>query len=120
MSTAPTHGWIPEDTLAARLVLVRRHLGLTQRQAAETSGLTFGEWQSMEDGRQPRGLDVKVARISLALGVARDWLMWGGPLTPPHGVELGAAATKSQARGANPANRLLVRRPVVARARHAA
>jgi transcriptional regulator with XRE-family HTH domain len=83
MTTQPAHGWVPEDNLATRLVLVRRQLGLTQRQAAERTGLTFGEWQSMEDGRQARGIDQKVARISLALGVDRDWLMWG-PVNKPY------------------------------------
>jgi transcriptional regulator with XRE-family HTH domain len=80
MSTQTDHGWVPEDTLANRLVLVRRSLGMTQRVAAEKCGLTFGEWQSLEEGRAARGLDVKVARISSALGVDRDWLIWGGPL----------------------------------------
>ncbi len=75
-------GWIPADTLGTRLVLVRRQLGLTQRAAADKCGLTFGEWQSIEDGRAARGLDVKIARISLALGVDRAWLAWGGPLSP--------------------------------------
>lgn len=80
MTTETSHGWVPEDTLAHRLVLVRRQLGITQRVAAERCGLTFGEWQGIEDGRQVRSLDVKVAAISKALGVDRDWLIWGGPL----------------------------------------
>lgn len=77
---ATKRGWVPNDTLANRLVLVRRSLGLNQRQAADRCGLTFGAWQGMEDGRQVRSLDVKVAKISAALGVDRDWLLWGGPL----------------------------------------
>lgn len=80
MSAQTDYGWVPEDSLANRLVLVRRHLGITQRVAAERSGLTFGEWQGLEDGRQVRGLDVKVTAISRTLGVDRDWLIWGGPL----------------------------------------
>ena len=78
--SAMTHGWVPDDTLASRLVLVRRQCGLSQRAAAELCGLTFREWQSLEDGRAARGLDVKVRAISQALGVDRDWLMWGGAL----------------------------------------
>ncbi len=72
--------WRPSDTLANRLLLVRTEYGLSQREAAERCGIPFGSWQGMEKGRQSRGLDVKVARISLALGVDRDWLMWGGAL----------------------------------------
>lgn len=81
--TDDRRSWVPRDTLAARLILVRRELGLSQREAAERCGITFGSWQGMEDGhRQVRGLDDKVARISETLGVSRDWLMWGGPLQP--------------------------------------
>ncbi len=80
MSNHSAGAWIPGDTLAARVVLVRRELGISQREAASTSGLTYGEWQSIEDGRSARDLPSKVARICLAFGVDRDWLMWGGPL----------------------------------------
>ncbi|QCG77778.1 immunity repressor [Gordonia phage Reyja] len=58
-------------------------MGLTMKQAAERVGtdvITERGWQSIEEGRSPRQLDVKVKRIALALGVDRDWLMWGGPL----------------------------------------
>lgn len=96
MSAQQDHGWVPEDTLANRLVLVRRSLGMTQRAAAEKCGLTFGEWQSLEEGRQARGLDVKVARISRALGVNRDWLIWGGPLGGgPSGDDNGRVAAET-------------------------
>lgn len=83
MSTQPTEKWIPADTLAVRVLLVRTALGLSQREAAARSGITFGSWQSMEDGRSPRDLQAKVARISVAFGADRDWLMWGGPLAQP-------------------------------------
>lgn len=73
-------GWVPTDTLANRLRLMRHQLHLSQRKAAEISGVTFGEWQSMEDGRDARGVPQKVQAISAALGVDRDWLLWGGPL----------------------------------------
>ena len=88
MSTQTVQGWVPEDSLAHRLVLVRRQLGLSQREAALRTGLTFGEWQSLEDGRSARGLDVKVGRISTTLGVDREWLMWGGPLAGKPGPGL--------------------------------
>lgn len=77
-------GWRPHDTLAARLVLLRRELGLSQREAADRSGLTFGEWQGLEnEDRHPRGVDVKIKRIAAAFGVDREWLIFGGPLQDP-------------------------------------
>ena len=87
MTNQSTGAWIPSDTLAARIVLVRRELGISQREAATRCGLTYGEWQSMEDGRAARDLPAKVARISLALDVDRDWLMWGGPLVAQEPTE---------------------------------
>ncbi|MFC9766817.1 helix-turn-helix domain-containing protein [Rhodococcus jostii] len=82
MSTsADTHdGWVPTDSLANRLVLVRNERKLSQRAAADLCGLTFGEWQGMEVGRGVRRVDQKVVKIAKALGVDRDWLMWGGHL----------------------------------------
>jgi len=81
MSTATVQGWVPADTLPTRLVLVRHHAGLSQREAAARCGLSYREWQGLEEGRS-RQLDQKVLMISRALGVSRDWLMWGGPLQP--------------------------------------
>lgn len=82
MSTQPIEKWIPPDTLAHRVLLVRTSLGLTQRQAAERCGIGFGTWQGMETGRSPHDMAGKISRISMALGVDREWLMWGGPLGP--------------------------------------
>lgn len=69
--------WVPEDTFGARLVLVRRELGLTQAQAADACGLDDGSWSNWERGARPRGLDEIVAAIVKSLRVNRDWLMWG-------------------------------------------
>jgi hypothetical protein len=71
---------VPEDTLALRVLIARHERGLSQRAAAEMCGLTYGEWQSIEDGRGVRQLDVKVAKIAQGLRYNRDWIMWGGPL----------------------------------------
>lgn len=73
-------GWVPTDSLANRLVLVRTERKLSQRAAADLCGLTFGEWQGIEMGRAARSVDRKVAKIAATLGVDRDWLMWGGAL----------------------------------------
>lgn len=75
--------WRPQDTLATRLLVMRHQLRLSQREAALRAGLTFGEWQSMENGAAARGIDQKVVRIAAAFDVDRDWLMWGGPLADP-------------------------------------
>lgn len=75
--------WRPEDTLATRLLVMRHQLRISQREAALRTGLTFGEWQSMENGAAARGIDKKVVRIAKTLGVDRDWLMWGGPMAGP-------------------------------------
>lgn len=73
----------PRDTLAARVKLARWERGLTQRAAAMTCGLTFGELQSIENGAEARGLNSKIDKIARGLGYDRDWLMWGGPLETP-------------------------------------
>lgn len=75
--------WRPADTLAARAVLVRRQLGLSQREAAIRTRIGYGTWQGMEDGRAVRHVDQVVTAISDAFGVDRNWLMWGGPLSDP-------------------------------------
>ena len=119
MTTETAQSWVPEDNLANRLVLVRRALKMTQREAADAAGLTFGEWQSLEDGRAARGLDVKVARISAALRVDRDWLMWGGPLTnaggPPPGIRAAGGGTYfvAPAEGLEPSTCRLTALPTV-------
>lgn len=69
--------WVPQDNFGNRLILVRRELGLTQAQAAEMCGLDAGSWNNWEHGTRPRGLDEIVKKIADALGVDRDWLMWG-------------------------------------------
>lgn len=79
-ATDSSTGWRPADTLENRLRLVRAEKKLSQRSAAEAVGITQREWQSMEEGRAARRVDVKVRRIAMALGVDRDWLMWGGQL----------------------------------------
>ena len=83
--------WRPADSLPNRLMLIRTGLNLSQRKAAEITGISYGEWQGMETGRGTRRIDLKIAQISMALGVDRDWLMWGGPLEQedPHPTDTG-------------------------------
>ncbi|SCZ14017.1 Helix-turn-helix domain-containing protein [Rhodococcus erythropolis] len=80
MTTAANISWRPADTLANRFKLIRADLGMSQREFGDRVGIPASQVQSIEDGSSPRGLDIKVKKIALALGVDRDWLMWGGSL----------------------------------------
>lgn len=79
-------GAIPSDTFSARLVLVRHFAGrLSIEQAASAAGVNPEAWRRWEDGARPRDqVDVATA-ISEAHGIDRDWLIFGGPLTPSRG-----------------------------------
>jgi transcriptional regulator with XRE-family HTH domain len=72
--------WVPTDTFAGRLILVRKELGLGQEEAAQRCDLKPSTWATWELGRSPRNLVQVVRTIHERLGVDRDWLMWGGPL----------------------------------------
>ena len=76
-TTQATDPWVPEDTLGSRLVRLRLHLDLSQRSAAEQSGVPYGVWQGMENGRGTRSVQQHIMRIAEAFHVDRDWLMWG-------------------------------------------
>lgn len=72
--------WRPTDSLANRFKLMRAELGLSQKEFGDRAGIPASQIQSIEDGKSPRQLDVKVKKIAMAFGVDRDWLMWGGAL----------------------------------------
>lgn len=72
--------WVPSDTLAARVIVLRSQLGMSRRQFATHTGLTENQLQGIEEGRSPQKLPQKIQMICDATGVSRDWLMWGGPL----------------------------------------
>lgn len=78
--TVITGAFVPTDSLANRLVLIRRELGLSQREAAARCGVGFGSWQSWENGSAPRNALRDLVRVAQALDVEREWLMFGGPL----------------------------------------
>ena len=80
MTSAVERSWRPADSLATRFKLVRLELGMSQREFGDRVGIPAHQIQSIEDGKAGRHLDVKVKKIALALGVDRDWLMWGGSL----------------------------------------
>ena len=77
--------WVPADTFGARLMLLRHQLGLSTEEIAGRCDLKTPTWSTWERGASPRNMPGVVARITLATGVDRDWLMWGGPLgAGPH------------------------------------
>ncbi|MDO5535361.1 MAG: helix-turn-helix domain-containing protein [Propionibacteriaceae bacterium] len=83
MSTITTlhRGRVPVDSLAQRLNMIRFEQGVSQRKAAEETGVPFGTWQGMELGRQTRNLDQHIKAISDRYGYDREWLMWGSGST---------------------------------------
>jgi len=72
--------WIPRNTFAARLLLVRHELGISQEEAAAKCGLDDGSWSNWENGTIPRKQVQIVQAISDGLGVDREWLAWDGGL----------------------------------------
>lgn len=78
-------GRVPADTFANRLVLARRLDSLTIREAAAKCGLHYATWSTWEGGRRPVDVLDAVQRISEALDIDRDWLLFGGPLLPARG-----------------------------------
>jgi transcriptional regulator with XRE-family HTH domain len=85
---APTdkpRGRIPSDTFANRLVLARKLAGLTIRDAAKAAGLNYGSWSNWENGMRPADILDVTERISDALDIDREWLLFGGALEGPRG-----------------------------------
>lgn len=84
-------GRVPADTLAARLVLIRHDIGVqrghrvSQRDAAEETGVPYGTWQGMELGRATRELDQHVRKIAETYGYDPAWIMWGTRTGPQPG-----------------------------------
>lgn len=77
-------GSIPADTFAARLVLARHFAGrLSIEQAARACGLNAGNWAHWEDGRLPRDKVDIAGAVAVGLDVDFNWLLLGGPLSPP-------------------------------------
>jgi len=84
MSTETTATWAPRSTFASRLILVRRELDLTVKEAAERADLHYATWSTWENGKTPRKHAAAVEKIAAAFGVDRSWLMWGIPSPGSH------------------------------------
>lgn len=88
-------GRIPGDTFSNRLLLTRALAGhISIREACEMTGLNRGSWQGWERGLRPRDILDVAQRISEALDVDREWLLWGGPLAGPRGVRVADQVTE--------------------------
>ena len=70
-------GWVPEQDFAIRLLLSRKHLGLTVREAALRCGVHYATWSTWERGSRPHDMAAAVQSVADGLGVDRAWLMWG-------------------------------------------
>ncbi len=75
-------GWVPTTDFGTRLLLARKHIGLTVREAASRSGVHYATWSTWERGARPADMAAEVNKISQALGVDRAWLMWGATELP--------------------------------------
>ncbi len=83
MTSAHQEAWVPRQTFGIRLILIRRELGFTVKQAAERCGIHYATWSTWENGAKPADLVRAVTDIANALGVDRDWLMWGQTQNAP-------------------------------------
>ena len=81
----PQEDWVPEESFATRLRLLRFELGrlrgltrpVSVEEIAEWCDLHPATWSTWENGSSPRQMHAVVAQIAAATGVDRDWLMWG-------------------------------------------
>jgi transcriptional regulator with XRE-family HTH domain len=74
----PQRRKVPHDTFAARLVLLRHDLGLTQQQAAELTGVGRAAWNTWENGRIPQRQAEIAKKIADKTGYDLRWLLYGG------------------------------------------
>lgn len=77
----PEH-WVPSDTFAARLALIRQRLGgWNVKRVADFCGIDDQSWRNWEAGKgKPRDYEDACRKIADATGCDRRWLMAGGPL----------------------------------------
>lgn len=76
-------GWIPEDTFAGRLALVRARMQWNYATADRVCELKQHSWQRWESGRMPRNLLAVATKIADRSGCSREWLVLGGALAAP-------------------------------------
>jgi transcriptional regulator with XRE-family HTH domain len=87
-TTAASHGRIPADTFATRLMLARAQAGhISIREAADLCGIGRGAWTNWEKGAQPESYEDLTDLIAERLNCDRDWLRHGGALRPAEATE---------------------------------
>lgn len=70
--------WVPEDTFASRLALVRNRMGWNVLEAATACEVSDQSWHDWEaDKYKPRAMDEVIGRIAKASGCDPVWLMFG-------------------------------------------
>ncbi len=70
--------WVPEDTFASRLALVRNRMGWNVLEAATACGCNDQSWRNWEAGDiKPRAMDDIIRSIAKATGCDPVWLMFG-------------------------------------------
>ncbi len=102
MSTAPdTTPWIPDDqTLGARLALVRQRFGWNMKEAALACAIPQNSWREWElRERVPRDYPGMMQKIAGRTGVDLLWLMTG---RQPGPGDDGAPASAGQGSGGLP------------------
>lgn len=73
--------WVPADTFAARLAVVRVAMGgLNIKEAATLCQINPESWRRWEDGAFPRNLEDVCWQIHDATRIDFHWLIGGGPL----------------------------------------
>ena len=82
MTTTSPEPWVPPDTFAHRLRVLRAELDLTVEQIARECDLKPATWSTWENGRMPHNITDVVQKINAGTGVDRDWLMWGSHNPP--------------------------------------
>lgn len=89
---AVTDNWIPQLRFRTRLQLARKHLGLSQADAAERCGIDKETWGKWERGiHTPHDMAAVAEKINAGLGVNPSWLLFGeqGCLTGDESVLTG-------------------------------
>jgi len=69
---------LPQDTFAARLVLIRHEMRLTVDEISVRCEVPSATWSTWERGTKPRDLADVCRKIAVGTGYDPNWLIWGG------------------------------------------
>ncbi|MDX6273063.1 MAG: hypothetical protein QOJ92_273 [Frankiales bacterium] len=75
--TAPGGAWVPENTFAMRLAMVRARQKWNCAKAGEACGIDGESWRLYERGRRPFGYEDVCRKIADATGCDFVWLLTG-------------------------------------------